>query len=116
MDNVSELQELALQEPWRLGIGVPDSSFICSGSKNVQSDGNGWWLCPQCGKIGYTWAVEHQPTQHPLTLFAHGVIAYLLKRSDKTTTAQMVNQTLYLVGTTLRQAADSPSLGDYVQK
>lgn len=121
------LQKLVNEEPWRRNIGAPknalDHSWFpsardipCKGSITFEGTSR-WWVCSDCGYVGSSYVQHHHKTQHPVTFFMNGVVAYFTKKAASGTNLQtVVHQMLYLAGVALQHAAAAPPLDQYAEK
>lgn len=117
MSNAS-LKDLVMQEPWRYGAGLPsnalDPTWVPNALLDTECPGDfdwdmsGWWICRVCGRIGNTGHTRHTPIQHPLSYFIHGAALYAARKADEVPWELLINQTLFVLGVALRQAAIQP--------
>lgn len=120
MSDIS-FRELVMQEPWRYGAGLPKNALDPTWAPNplldtecpgdFEWDMEGWWVCKLCGRVGNTGYTRHTPVQHPLSYFIHGVAFYAMHKADNVPWNLLVNQTLFVLGVALRQAAVLPVTG-----
>ena len=127
MSEVSQLQRLSEQEPWRLGIGLPRNALdptwtpgigdnLCDGEVEWEA-GTRWWVCMKCGYVGSAYNTHHKSIQHPTTYFMHSLLFFFLKgRQVQAETNTRLCQALFVAGAALRYAAVQPQLGPFVDQ
>jgi len=123
MNGVPFLEALALQEPWRQGVGVPTNALdpawfpsvndsLCLGEVDWEH-GTRWWYCKKCGRIGSIYLIEHKPAQNPVTFLLEAVNFFAeMYKKDSNSLGKMA----FIAGTAIRYAAVQPDLGDYASK
>lgn len=123
------LPQLAEQEPWRLGKGLPRNALdptwtpgpfdqLCDGEIDWEGE-TGWWVCKKCGYVGSAYYQQHKPILHPLTFFLQSLAFYVEKQKSKARSADLlINVALCVAGTALRYAATLPpaQLGEYIDR
>jgi hypothetical protein len=126
---MSDVEQLAKQEPWRRGQGQPQNaldptwtierSSQCDGKIKYEGSSE-WWSCTKCGYCGkHGYRQVHRPINHPQVYLMASVLGYIAKRAKEGVDRGLaVRQMLHVAGVAIRYAASKKSeeLGDYVQQ
>jgi len=123
MNSTPQLQELAEQEPWRQGEGLPVNALdptwepgprdlLCDGEVDWEP-GTRWWVCQKCGFVGMSYTQRHRAAESPITFLMDAIRFFISKRGNSQRTT---HQMAFIAGTALRYAAVHPNLREYAAR
>lgn len=123
MNDVPQLQELAEQEPWRQGAGLPVNALdptwepgprdlLCGGEVEWEP-GTRWWVCQKCGFVGSSCSQRHRSAESPISFLLDSIRFFTAKRGNSQRT---LHQMAFIAGTALRYAAVASDIREYATR